>query len=167
MFTLCSAVKRIEQKRTERRCRAGYDPCRNDSGPGYAYLGHCGEDEIQGHGQGRSGGREFLISGSGRIADRISREPAVQVAESGYPQRKSPSPFGPGLCGVGGEGGGVPITAGGVHAERPPPLWVPRVPRKFEDFLKWGKKRSAPDAYRGASPTAAVSGDYLPSPTLL
>ena len=28
-------------------------------------------------------------------------------------QRKSPSPFGPGLCGVGGEGGGVPITAGG------------------------------------------------------
>lgn len=53
-------------------------------------------------------------------------------------QRKSPSPFGPGLCGVGGEGGGVPITAGGVQAERPPRL---RVPKKIRSRKKGGKTK--------------------------
>jgi hypothetical protein len=78
----------------------------------------------------------------------------------GLHQRKSPSPFGPGLCGVGGEGGGVPITAGGYMQNVLPALG-------FQSFLKFrleAQKRSAPDACRGASPTAAVTGDYLPSP---
>jgi hypothetical protein len=79
-------------------------------------------------------------------------------------QRKSPSPFGPGLCGVGGEGGGDADHRGGVRAKRRP---LHRVPKKIDGGQRNGLRiNEAPrNAYRGASPTAAVAGDYLPSPT--
>jgi hypothetical protein len=48
-------------------------------------------------------------------------------------QRKSPSPFGPGLCGVGGRGGGDADHRGGVRAERPPRHRVPRKNRSCPD----------------------------------
>jgi hypothetical protein len=41
-------------------------------------------------------------------------------------QRKSPSPFGPGLCGVGGRGEGMPITAGGYGQNVGPGVWFPK-----------------------------------------
>lgn len=109
-----------------------------------------------------SGSPERGLTGPGgkidphRIAGRSGR--------SDGDQRKSPSPFGPGLCGVGGRGEGMPITAGGgVRAERRP---RPRVPQKIQRCRILVQINEAPrNACRGASPTAAVAGDYLPSPT--
>ena len=80
-------------------------------------------------------------------------------------QRKSPSPFGPGLCGVGGRGEGMPITAG-VGAERRPRPQVPEKNGGRLDRPPGARTNEAPrNACRSASPTAAVAGDYLPSPS--
>jgi hypothetical protein len=153
MFMVCSIVKRIEQTRTSmlnvpqhparrRLAGGGLDP---ETSPRVTW----------------ERGAEACVR------ERAGRPPWLRPSPADAMTRKSPSPCGPGLCGVGGEGGGVPITAGGYRQNVLPGFGF-RKNLGWECGLGWGaEKRSAPDACRGASPTAAVTGDYLPSPLAL
>lgn len=74
------------------------------------------------------------------------------------PKEKAPALSGRGFAVSAGRGRGC-RSPRGVRAERRPRSGVPEKNGRGAD------KRSAPEnAYRGASPTAAIAGDYLPSP---
>jgi hypothetical protein len=104
----------------------------------------------------------FRLRKRGSARTAVVSPPARPASPATPSQRKSPSPFGPGLCGVGGRGEGDADHRGGVRAERRPRL---RVPEKIRARMKVVPINEAPrNAYRGASPTAAIKGDYLPSP---
>jgi hypothetical protein len=76
---------------------------------------------------------------AGGVGVNCASSPGFPRKAVNAPQRKSPSPFGPGLCGVGGEGEGDADHRGGVRAERRPRPGVPKKKGGGAD------KRSAPE----------------------